>query len=44
MDEDHIASGKLFAPAHLLLHHLAVMDDKLKVKIAHRNTGFALAS
>src|SRR5437879_9671860 len=24
MDEDHIASGKLFAPAHLLLHHLAV--------------------
>src|SRR5262249_2599846 len=44
MDEDHIASGKLFAPAHLLLHHLAAMDDELKIKIAHRNAGFALAS
>src|SRR6516225_4288370 len=44
MNEDHVATGKLFAPAHLLLHHLAVMDDKLKVEIAHRNTGFALAS
>src|SRR6476661_7979395 len=43
MDEDHIASSKLFAPAHLLLHHLAVMDDELKIKIAHRNTSFALA-
>jgi hypothetical protein len=43
MDEDHIASGKLFAPAHPLLHHLAVMDNKLKIKIAHCNTGFALA-
>src|SRR4029077_14530711 len=39
MDEDHIASGKLFAPAHLLLHHLAVMHDNLKIKIAHRNAG-----
>src|ERR1700741_2151785 len=44
MDEDHVASSKLFAPAHLLLHHLAVMDDELKIKIAHRNAGFALAS
>src|SRR4029434_10940855 len=43
MDEDHIASGKLFAPAHPLLHHLAVMYNKLKIKIAHCNTGFALA-
>src|ERR1700741_3099258 len=44
MDEDHIASGKLFAPAHLLLHHLAVMDDELKIKTAHRNAGFAFTS
>ena len=44
MDQDHIASSKLFAPAHLLLHHLAVMDDKLKIKVAHRNAGFALAA
>ena len=43
MDEDHIASSKLFAPAHLLLHHLAVMNDELEIKIAHRNAGFALA-
>src|SRR4051812_37617183 len=43
MDQNHIASCKLFASAHLLLHHLAVMDNKLKIKIAHRNTGFALA-
>jgi hypothetical protein len=33
MDEDHIASGKLFASAYLLPHHLAVMDNKLKIKI-----------
>src|SRR5215469_9303393 len=44
MDEDHIASGKLFAPAHLLLHHLTMMDDELEIKIAHCNAGFALAS
>ena len=44
VDEDHIASSKLFAPAHLLLHHLAVMDDDLEIKIAHRNAGFALAN
>src|SRR5215831_20506702 len=43
MDEDHIASSKLLAPAHLLLHHLAVMDDELKIEVAHRNTSFALA-
>src|SRR6516225_3348756 len=43
MDEDNIASSKLFAPAHLLLHHLAVMDDELEIKIAHRNAGPALA-
>src|SRR5262249_30534133 len=43
MDEDYIAAGKLFAPAHLLLHHLAVMDDELKIKIAHRHAGFARA-
>ena len=43
MDEDYVASGQLFTPAHLLLHHLAMMDDELKVKIAHRNAGFALA-
>src|SRR5580704_1045424 len=44
VDEDHIASGKLFAPAHLLLNHLAVVDDELKIKIAQRNAGFAFAS
>src|SRR6516164_8186168 len=44
MDEDHVASGKLFAPGHLLLHHFAVMDDELEIKIAHCNAGFALAS
>src|SRR5450755_2127241 len=27
MDEDHIASRKLFASAHLLLHHLAMMHN-----------------
>src|SRR6267378_689033 len=43
VDENHIASRKLFASAHLLLHHLAVMDDELEIKIAHRNAGFALA-
>src|SRR3981081_3858857 len=43
VDEDHIASSKLFAPTHLLLHHLAVVDDELKIEIAHRNAGFALA-
>src|SRR6476646_1245947 len=26
MDQDHIASSKFFAPAHLVLHHLAVVD------------------
>ena len=44
MDKDHIAPGKLFAPAHLLLHHLAVVDDELEIEIAHRGAGFALAS
>src|SRR5262249_41099628 len=43
MDEDHITSGQLFAPAHFLLHHLAVMNDKLKIKIAHRDASFAFA-
>src|SRR5580700_11898577 len=43
MDEDYVASGQFFTPAHLLLHHLAMMDDELKIKIAHRNAGFALA-
>jgi hypothetical protein len=43
MDENYIASSQLFTPAHLLLHHLAVMNDELKIKIAHRDTGFALA-
>ena len=43
MDENYIASSQLFTPAHLLLHHLAVMDDELKIKIAHRNAGLALA-
>ena len=43
MDEDHIASSKLFAPAHLLLYHLAVVDDELEIEIAHRNASFALA-
>jgi hypothetical protein len=43
MDENHFASCKLFTSAHLLLHHLAVMDDELEIKIAHRNAGFALA-
>ena len=43
MDQDHIASSKFFAPAHLLLHHLAVVDDELKIEIAHRNARFALA-
>ena len=43
VDEDHIASSKLFAPAHLLLHHLAVVDDELEIEIAHRNAGFAFA-
>src|SRR5258705_178911 len=43
VDEDHIASSKLFAPTHLLLHHLAVVEDELKIEIAHRNAGFALA-
>jgi hypothetical protein len=43
MDQDHIASSMLFAPAHLLLHHFAVMNDELKIKIAHRNASFALA-
>ena len=43
MDQDHIAPGKLFAPTHLLLHHLAVMDDELKIQIAHRNASFAFA-
>src|SRR5215831_5334636 len=38
VDEDHVASG------HLLLHHFAVMDDELEIKIAHRNAGFALAT
>ena len=37
MDENYIASSELFTPAHFLLHHLAVMDDELKTKIAHRN-------
>ena len=40
VDEDHITSSKLFAPAHLLLHHLAVVDDELEVEIAHRSAGF----
>jgi hypothetical protein len=44
MDDDHIASGKLFAPAHLLLHHLAVVGDELEIQIAHRAAGFALAN
>jgi hypothetical protein len=30
--------------AHLLLHHLAVMDDELEIEIAHRDAGPALAS
>jgi len=43
VDEYHVASGKLFAPAHFLLNHLAVMDDELKIQIAHRNASFAFA-
>jgi hypothetical protein len=31
------------APAHLLLDHLAVVDDELEIEIAHRGAGFALA-
>ena len=44
VDEDHIASSKLFAPAHLLLYPLAVADDELEIEIAHRSAGFALGS
>src|SRR5262249_20221081 len=43
MDENYVASCKLLAAAHLLFHHLAVMDDKLEIKIAHCNAGFTLA-
>ena len=42
MDENDVASGELFSPAHLLLHHLAVMDDELEIEIAHRGAGLAL--
>ena len=44
VDDDHIASSKLFAPAHLLLHHLAVVGDEFEIEIAHRSAGFALAN
>jgi hypothetical protein len=44
VDEDHITSSKLFAPAHLLLYHLAVVDDELEIEIAHRSASFALAA
>ena len=44
MDENDIVPGELFSPAHLLLHHLAVMDDELEIEIAHRAAGPALAS
>ena len=43
MDENDIAPGELLSPAHLLLHHLAVMDDELEIEIAHRDAGLALA-
>ena len=43
MDENDVASGEFFSPAHLLLHHLAVMDDELEIEIAHRDAGLALA-
>jgi hypothetical protein len=44
VDEDHITSSKLFAPAHLLLHHFAVVDDELEIEITHRGAGLALTS
>src|ERR1700730_10369721 len=44
VDEDHITSSKLFASAHLLLYHLAVVDDELEIQIAHRSASFALAA
>ena len=43
MDEDDVAPGELFSPAHSLLHHLAVVDDELEIEIAHRDAGPALA-
>ena len=44
VDEYYVTSGKLFAPAHLLFHRLAVVDNELEIKIAHRCAGVALAS
>jgi hypothetical protein len=41
--EDHVASSELFATTHLLLDHLAVVDDKLEIEIAHRSAGCTLA-
>ena len=43
VDENDIAPGELFSPAHPLLHHLAVMDDEFEIEIAHRDAGPALA-
>ncbi|MGY4311878.1 hypothetical protein ACVWW1_001181 [Bradyrhizobium sp. JR3.5] len=43
MDQNHVAPGELFPAAHLLLHHLAVMDDEFEIEIAHRDAGLALA-
>jgi hypothetical protein len=44
VDEDYVTSGKLFTPAHLLFHHLAVVDNELEIEITHRCAGLALAS
>ena len=43
VNEDHVAAGEFFPPAHLLLHHLAVMDDELEIEVAHRGAGAAFA-
>ena len=43
VDENDVASGEFFSAAHLLLHHLAAMDDELEIEIAHRDAGLALA-
>lgn len=37
MDEDHNTSSKLFEHAHLLLHHLAMVDDELEIERNARN-------
>jgi hypothetical protein len=44
VDENDVTPGELFSSTHLMFHHLAVMDDKFEIEIAHRDAGPAFAT